>query len=174
MSEPTDGPVVARAGLHLLAEDTVALPRGSLVLWMVSAIGHLEQAVNAVAANDIAGLRREFEAFASDAKAAGGTLQAAIVQMLSEAPTSTYSSEFTPFVEIAREHDDPTGPGPCSYVVSVWCQEDAWTVLWDGIDYAQAKIEAAYQARILNHPIIDRTVEAEEASASIDSAWRRL
>lgn len=82
----SDGPIVSSAGLNFLDEDTVALPRGSLVLWMVSAIEHLEHAVNAVAAGDTTTLRREFEAFSFDAKAAADTMEAAIVQMHQEAP----------------------------------------------------------------------------------------
>ena len=58
MSETSDGQIVASAGISILAEDTVALPRGALVLWMVSAIEHLEHAVNAVAASDATTLRR--------------------------------------------------------------------------------------------------------------------
>lgn len=82
----SDGPIVSSAGLNFLAHDTVALPRGALVLWMVSAIEHLEHAVNAVAASDSKTLQREFEAFSFDAKAAADTLEAAIVQMHQETP----------------------------------------------------------------------------------------
>lgn len=84
MRAEVDGPIVARAGLELVEGDNIAAPRGALVAWMMTANDHLERAVNAVAANDIAGLRREFHSFVLNAKAAADTLEDAVAQMLRE------------------------------------------------------------------------------------------